>query len=679
MDPSEVIIDSTATKVEPNETVPTEGNDTQQAEEKQATNTPPVTENSNNVDVGSTPEETKNIPQIIERDSRPNTTIYNADGSTKSFESSSSVSGATHLAGAEYEILKEEDRQPSPKPENHSRVTEPNYKDIVGGQKAPKSIAEPYLNNVNTEERKKDRKNLDEADLFGIRQNDQARSHNVAELVNMKEAIKEYDLSLRQGKNLTEEEYNMLKNYHLRSFRAYTDKENYYDKLGLSKDDRDVLMKTHFEKTITEFDNSIKDENGNYNSSNCTIEQLQILKDAEKDKISSLHYQDRSARQEESRDRNRREREEQYKKDFEEEHGIPWSVQAERLLQDKNLLTRERDLYREADEKKEVEKEDDVKPEVNKEGEVKPEDEKKILTNIEEREKVFMERAKKRDLKKILFWTGFGTGVAIGVFATGPVITAAAGVAVVGTLGSAVIERISMGTARKLATEFATIKGKDDQRSKARREEIANKLQEIEKRILKLQHIRSFFTGGGLGLLGGSLINGLFMGGRGLVETIKAGQAGNQMATGNLPGGENVASSGNEVATGQISEPTTTGHVIEQEVVSGTIKTPPTIEGGQSIPSDLGNTFNSGLSYQQASELGWRGTNLSLTEAGGSHGLIQGEFFNRINNALGNNTSLMQGFDAAKAYNPFLRAAVSGSMGVEQAANQAIQAIQALP
>lgn len=670
-DASEVIIDTTATRVEPTEMPTEELNNAEQAEITQNTNTPNI---NNQGEEEGAPEETTGAEQVIERDNRGNTTLYGIDGTTKSFHSSSSVSGATHLAEAGYKIIEDTDRKPSPKPEGHSRVTNPNYKDIVRGHKAPKNIAEPHLKNINTGERKKDRSKLNEADLFGIRQNDQARSHHVAELVKVKEAIKTYDQELRQGKSLTEDEYSMLKESHLRSFREYTDRENYYERLGLSKEDKDVLMEKHFEKQITDFNDSLKDQDGNYNSSNCSIEQLQILKDAEKKKISSLHYQDRTARQEDSVARNRAEREAQYKKDFEEKHGIPWSVQAERLLQDRNLLTRERDLYREASEKK---NEDNQKPEEKEE--VKAEVQEETVNNIAEKEKILVERAKKRDLKKILFWTGVATGGAIGVLATGPVIAAAAGVATIGTLGSAIVEKISMGTAKKLTTELASIKDKDDEGSKARREEILNKLKKIERRIERLQNIRSFFTGGGLGLLGGSLINGFFMQGKGLIETIRAGQAGNQIATGNLPGGENIASSSNEVATGQISEPTTTGQVIEQEVVSGTIKTPPTIEVAQSIPSDLGNTFNSGLSYQQATELGWRGTNLSLTEAGGTHGLIQGEFFNRINSGLGNNPSLMQGFEAAKAYNPFLRAAVSGSMGVEEAASQAIQAIQALP
>src|SRR5690606_5274212 len=99
----------------------------------------------------------------------------------------------------------------------------------------------------------------------------------------------------------------------------------------------------------------------------------------------------------------------------------------------------------------------------------------------------------------------------------------------------------------------------------------------------------------------------------------------------------------------------------------------------QTPEASLGDFFDSGVSPQEASRLGWKGTNFYLTENGGPQALLQDQFFRKIFDGVGNNLEAMQGFKAAEAYNPFLRALVSGRMGVDEAASQAIAVLQALP
>lgn len=505
-----------------------------EAEEDSSTPTD-TTEPINDLPQPETPQE-ETFPELrkVERD---NITLYNADGTVKTFNSDTSASGATHLASAETVIVEDEDRKPAEREERTKRVTDPKYKDTVDGHQATAKIAKPYLKNTGPDERSKDRSKLDDADLRGIRQNDQARSHHVAELHTVNSAVKKYEEELVKGRVLGEEELNLLRDTHLRAYHQYEDQENYYKKLGLPEEDKKLLLDKHFEKEILEFETSLKDDAGNYNSSKCSVRQWSLLIDTEKAKISQLHYQDRRARQEENEDQNRREREKEYKKQFEETHGIPWSVEAEKLLQDKNLLTRERDLYKEESDKKKVE-----------------EPEKIEQTEEDEEEKKIVDRAKKRDIKKIAFWVGAGAGLAVGILATGSVVAVAAGVSAVGGLGAAIYGKVSDSKLKKLRGDLSTTV------DEKRRAEIEEHMKRIRKQIEIAQNVKSFFSGSGLGLMVGGLINGLTMQGRGLIDTLRTPNEGLQAPpTSELPDPlvhREVTSDGTTTPpTGSINEP----------------------------------------------------------------------------------------------------------------------------
>jgi len=203
----------------------------------------------------------------------------------------------------------------------------------------------------------------------------------------------------------------------------------------------------------------------------------------------------------------------------------------------------------------------------------------------------------------------------------------------------------------------------------------------LEKKIQNLTNTKEradkalrFFFGFGIG----SFIGSYFTGGQGLVQALQAKKVADMVATG--PANEPIIPKqpSGEIRAGNIQEPIIPKQPIN-EVGVGEINIPTGTDIGTIEAPSLGNTFNSGLSYQEASQLGWKGTELYLTNVGGNHGIMQGEFFNRIYQGLGGNLSRMQGLEAARAYNPFLQATVTGRMGVEEAANQALQALQALP
>lgn len=636
--------------------VDSEVNNTQQPEA-------PSTESTVQTETSTPDEATANLQIEGEKGSRvkiekDNTTLHEGDGTKRTFDSKSSDSGATHLAAADTEIVSDKDRKPAETPEKTKRVTG-EYKDVVQGVKHSAKAAEGHLKNVGPDERAKDRDTLDDADLRGIRQNDQARSRHVAELLRVNDAIETYGKELQRGRELKEDEIRILKEAYLDKYDKYRRQKEYYKQLNLPEEDQKLLLDAHFKEELKNFDSSLMDGDGKFNSGKCTIEQLYLLQNTEKEKISKLYVQDRTARQEDSESDDRRKREEEYKKEFKEKYGMEWSVNAERLLQDKNLLIRQNELYEEELNKKNDKKEPE-KPEVEK-----PE--------IEKAEEKIVEKAKQRNWKKILFWTGAGAGLATGILATGPVVASAAVIAAGGSIGTAVLEKIGEGRIKKLSKSLNEATDPTEREKLEKRVELWVKINNIA------SHTRSFLSGGGLGLMVGGLINGLTMGGRGLIETMRSGKEGIQgAATGHIHEGDGVAQQAQNPPQGTANpaqDPTS--NITETTTIEGTY-TPGT--GVESIPlENLGNTFDSGLTYQQASELGWKGTKLYLTETGGNHGVMQGEFFKKILDGLGGKISSMQGFEAAKAYNPFLRAAVNGQMNVAEAASKAVQAIQALP
>lgn len=265
---------------------------------------------------------------------------------------------------------------------------------------------------------------------------------------------------------------------------------------------------------------------------------------------------------------------------------------------------------------------------------------------------------------------GFGAAVTWGATAGGYAVIGGAAVAGL-SLG---ISKLSEWRMSKLLDKLGEAKTPEEKANLEKRIKILNNIREVSKNTARL------FRGIASGAVIGSGISALFMSGKGLTTILGAKSALPPTEAGLAsPEATNPANN----PQGQLSEPTTVSEPIPQ----GTIKEPiseaftdsPTLQPPIVETPTLGNTFNSGLSYEQATQLGWGGPNLLLTEAGGFHGRMQGEFFNRIYQGLGSNVSSMQGFNAAQAYNPFLRAVVSGRMGVEEAAKGAIQAIQALP
>ncbi len=455
---------------------------------------------------------------VMEKVQRDNTKLYSSDGTVSTFDSPSSASGATHLADAEFEIIKDEDRVQSTRPEGHRRVTDPKYKDIVGGVKAPKKIASPYLKNTGPDARAKDKSTLDDADLLGVRQGEQAKVHNVAELVKIKESISKYDQELRNGKVLTEEEYNLLKDAYLRGYDAYAREETYYSKLNLPEKDKKLLLENHFKEIIEEFNTKIRDENGNFNSSKLKIEQLLMLKEAEKKKISSLHRQDRTARQEESSRKDLKDREEQYKKDFEEKHGIPWSLEAEKLLQRGNLLERERDLYKEAfDKKSEGDRPQEPTSEEDEPQAPTPEEDEPQEPTPEEDKPEEKERNEKEKQKRLKRWAivagiaGAGTailgGTGVGVWAAIGGAIVAGGAGITGFIGRKRIERLKT---RMIATE-------GEERAKIEKKiAVWNKVLKVTDGTIKIAR------GFALGAAAGNLVSHFFMGGKGLIGMYQA-------------------------------------------------------------------------------------------------------------------------------------------------------------
>ena len=396
-------------------------------------------------------------------------------------------------------------------PEHTFKPNEPEYKksdkkkvwSIKKGEKPTELIKDSdySIDRVRSEkdERTKSLKDLDETDQHGMRVGYRS-SYKTAERVKLLDNLKEYDKELREGKKLTEEEKDLLFKTELSKIKSYQDRKKSYESKKLSEEDIKILLDEHFKEEINDILESFKDNNGEFNSSTLTIEQLGLLKDTYRRNLVREKAQDDMTKMDESDQRFREKREKEYL-----EENPNWTPEAARDKQRIEIADRETELYREQmlQEKKktdEEEEEEQITPDVT------PEE-----SNPEEGED---SEARERKIKRAALIAGAlaggTTGVLVGTSAI-PVI--ATSVFVVGALST--------------GAEFVGKRRIVKLREKISQTSEAEEKVKLEKRYQNWQNVvkwagraKSFLGGDGLGLFAGSLINSRFLEGQGLVTRV---------------------------------------------------------------------------------------------------------------------------------------------------------------
>lgn len=241
---------------------------------------------------------------------------------------------------------------------------------------------------------------------------------------------------------------------------------------------------------------------------------------------------------------------------------------------------------------------------------------------------------------------GFAAAVVGGSAISGPV------------LGGAALLSVGLGAAEKVffPKRINTIMEKINN---AKTDEEKVKLEKSLKTWNKIRdiavHTLALSTGAGIGTIIGGLVSGLAFGGRGISEVINAnrqtGAAGITEAS-----HRNVMS---EVSASQPATPTPTPEVAPAPVE--------TFDG-------LGDYFDTGLTQQQYSSLGWRGSRIILNPTEASIAPAQNEFFSTMAKILGGPEKI-KGYEAALKYNPFFRAIYNGTMTPVEAGTRAAAAI----
>jgi len=440
----------------------------------------------------------------------PNVVLQQADNTTVSFNSKKyenpdeTESKVSYFASADVNIPTSE-KNPQPEP-TKERANE-EFRNIFNINSARGEKPTDIIKNVNkfpnadniqesADIDKKDRSKLDDADKLGMKQVDQGIYHE-AEIVKINNHLKEYDLKLRQGRELEEEEVKLLRVKFLETLPRYKNFQSNYESIGLTEKDKEILLNTHFSKEIKDFDDSLKDSNGKYSSSKCNIEQLASIYQNYKKELISQHNQDMTAR-EQNKDEERKQQEiENYKKEFKEKYGIDWSIEAEKMMQQNEILRTERDLYKENNDNNTV-----VNPGLTTEN---PQGGKSEIKdpNIEKRE---------RNWKRAALIAGVVAGGTTGIVGGVP----AGVVGVLSCIGAGVINSgvdyiVGSKIINKITEQLKTVTDLET------KDKLEKRLKKWEKVREGTKYVKSFLTGAKLGLLGSTIFSGIFMGGHGLI------------------------------------------------------------------------------------------------------------------------------------------------------------------
>jgi hypothetical protein len=363
---------------------------------------------------------------------------------------------------------------------------------------------------------------LDEIDEHGKRVATYRSSYHTAERIKILNSIKEYDKKLNSGRKLTDEEKDLLLDSELSKIKAYQNEKSFYESKNLPKKDIDLLLNNHFKERIDGILDGFKDSNGEFNSSMLDSYQRVLLTDNYKKNLNKEFTEDKLARMDESDERFRDNREEEFRKQFKEEHGFDWTPEwagandAARIAREEADLYREQMLQNSENSNNGDENEDSTVPNPTPE-ETNPEE-------IEPEETEDTE-AQERKIKRNALIAGVAVGGTTAILGGAAVLPVAGGIAAGGGLLSFGTEALSVWRIKKLNEKLNIT---EDPTEKA----------QIEKRLANWNKVRkiastakSFFTGGGVGLAVGGLFNHFAMGGEGLISKLTADKTGNLVKT----------------------------------------------------------------------------------------------------------------------------------------------------
>jgi len=356
-----------------------------------------------------------------------------------------------------------------------------------------------------SKEYSKDRESLDDADRKGIKQSDQGVFHE-AELVKINNHLKEYDESLRKGRELKDNEIKLLRDQYFEKLPRYSSFKASYDSKNLTQEDREILLKTHFAQEINDFDSSLKNAEGKFSSEKCNLKQLGTLYDIYEKDLISEHVKDRKAREQESGDDDREKRMEEYKKWFEDTYGIPWSVEAAKLMQERDNLKTERDLFKE-DKKIKEERFQTNKDGGKKEG--KDTEGKDTEGKDDEADK----ERRERNLKRLSLVAGVVSGVGTGLLVSSGAIVPVAVTVAASNLVTFGTDAFAKRGIEKIGTRLSNKDLSLEDRTKLEKRKF-----NLEKLRKGLSYIKPFIGGFGGGFAASALFRSVFMAGQSLIQ-----------------------------------------------------------------------------------------------------------------------------------------------------------------
>ncbi|MBP8978908.1 hypothetical protein KBG23_00305 [Candidatus Dojkabacteria bacterium] len=511
---------------------------------------------------------------VAEPKKQGHVTLVSADGTvidkfeTSTITNSSRITRSEDYPEFEFQPVDTIKNQTDPELLQHWTVKGPYAKKVA-------TVYKPGTKQ-NTEARKKHLEGMDRESVETIQYDENTKARRIAERQNFIEYRKKmrdmssFDKDLRSGRELNEQEVKLLLENHLANNTEYQEHKSNIQRMD--KKYREKYMSNLDEEATKSFKSKLRDKEGVYTSKNIDIDEMKILKDAEKQrreqKIQEVQkaWQKHRTYLDESRKKTKRDTRpeaEEFKKAFEDKHKIPYSLEAAQREQAKEgelaAVRRERDLYREkiaalenlfTGKKKEKEKDNksdktikDSTPPPQPKQPVSPtspttpisgkaeakgewkeykEDEKVVR----ERERAKAEQEKQRQKRKLTVTKVIGTLFGLGTTVAGG-LAVGVPVAMIAAVTSMTAQEIKEFAPQRMFTLKEQIAKETNDKKKAHLEKRYNRWNKIHKVLSSnfATHAISFLSFGAIGASVGSLVSHVFMGGQGLVGIAQAKKA----------------------------------------------------------------------------------------------------------------------------------------------------------
>ncbi len=446
--------------------------------------------------------------ESLEYDDTPNEPITKIvdNNQTDELAGVSSAPGAKSsvIASTEYTgFSPEHNYQPSTQQKDYKRSDTAKSWQVKRGEKPSDIVksSDKIRPGIETkEENRPNRSNLDERDQYGLRSN-RANTEKQARRIKFLEHVKEHGEKLRKGRVLDQEEVNLLLQDKLSKLDRYQRQRNYYESKGLDEETIEYLLTTRdFKKDIDQILGNMKNSQGEFHSKQLDLDDIYLLHQTYKEKAKKEYAQDENARVQERGDRERSKQLEDYQKyakEYNKQHPnnpIPLNRKDFLKQQKQNEIERERNLYKEGFRKQQ----ESTQPETT-EPEVDPDE----------------ARRKRRNRTIGLVASAIG-GAGLGLAVSGPAgVTLSTVVAAAAWGGPMLAEKLGQTRIMHLQKRIEENNNPED------KAKLEKRLNRATKFLVAVQKCTSFLTSFGLGVLGGSLVNQIFLGGEGLVNKMR--------------------------------------------------------------------------------------------------------------------------------------------------------------